>query len=115
MATALQLLLLAAACALVSVAAAGDNAHAPHPALAAGAARAVAPARAATDRDGVINSNAPLRPAHAAGPHLRAPATAPLPSTDLEGLGWTPAHANGTAAGGGDAALGRHRRGAWAC
>jgi len=113
MATALQLLLLAAACALAPTAAAGDNTHAPRRALAAVPARAFAPAEAATDRDGVIIINVPN--ANAAGPHLRAPATAPLPSTDLEGLGWTPAHANGTAAGGGDAALGRHRRGAWAC
>ena len=110
MATALLLLLLAAACVLAPAAAAGDSAHAPRVALAAGP---VAPAGGATDRDGVVDANAPLR--HAAGPHLRAPATAPLPSTDLEGLVWTPAHANGTAAGGGDAVLGRHRRGAWAC
>ena len=107
MATALQLLLLAAACALVP--ATGDSAHAPRPALAAGPDRAFAPAGAATARDDVIQANAPPRP------HLRAPATAPRPSSDLEGLGWTPAHANGTAAGGGDTALGRHRRGAWAC
>ena len=105
MASALQLLLLAAACTLAPATAAGDNAHAPRPALAAGTA---------TDRDGIVYANAPLRLAHAAGPHLGTPA-APLPSTDLEGLGWTPAHANSTAPRSGGAVLGRHRRGAWAC
>ena len=81
-----QLLLLAAASAFVAAAAAaGDEAH------------------------------APMRPALAEGPALVAPATAPIAATEIEGLGWTPAHANGAATGFEAAVLGRHRRGAWAC
>ena len=77
-----QLLLLAAASAFVAAAAAGDDAH------------------------------APVRPALAEGPALVAPTTAPLAATEIEGLGWTPAHANGAATGFEAAVLGRHRRGA---
>ena len=109
MATALQLLLLAAACALASAAVAGDNAHAPRPAIAAGRDRAVTPARAATDD--VIDADAPLRPGPALAemPALVAPTTAPLAATEIEDLGWTLAYANGTATGGEAAVLGRDR------
>ena len=95
MATGPPLLLLATVCVFV----AAGNARAPRPGLAAGAGLAATSAAAADD-------------AHA--PPSPALATAPLATTGTEGLGWTPAYANGTAAGGEAAVLGRHRRGACA-
>jgi len=93
-----HLLLLATACVFVAV----GNARAPRPRLATGPDLAATSAAAADDAHAPPSGPSP------------ALATAPLATTGTEGLVWTPAYANGTAAGGEAAVLGRHRRGACA-